>query len=215
MSTYKELVFLVLDELKIKIDDSHFTPEHIVAILNKYRAAIIKQKYGGQIKRPIPLNCYQTLNVEMNPTSKVSAFPLPTLIDINGLELSTDIDAVNVLNTFKITLVHPSRFKFLGHNRFLSTILYGTIWFDQHFKVLYSGTIPSTFMISALLENPLDIIHFNELTIDDPLDLEFPLDQASIAELTAFTLKELADIRVFPFKDKNDSKEDNLTGGKE
>lgn len=215
MSTYKDIVFLLLDELKIKIDDSHFTPEHIVAIINKYRAAIIKQKYGGQIKRPIPLACFQTLNIEMNSDTKISTLPVPKLIDINGIELSTDIDTVNVLNTFKITLVHPSRFKFLGHNRFLSTILYGALWYDNYFRVQYSGSIPSPFLLSGLLENPLEIIEFNELEIDDPLDLEFPLDQASIAEVMAFALKELADVRIFPFRDKNDAREDNLTGGKE
>ncbi|NCD07247.1 MAG: hypothetical protein EOL97_14125 [Spirochaetia bacterium] len=211
MSTYREIVYMVLDQAKMKVDDNHLEAEHIVAIINKYRASLLKNKYGGQVKKVIPPAYYQTLAVEVDPTTRKSLKRIPQLLDLDGMNLVTTIDAVNVLNTFKITLVSPDRFQYLGHNRYLSTILYGTVTLDNYLKVKYSGTIPSNFLISGLLENPMNIIEFNDLEISDPLDLEFPMDEGLMMDLMAATLKEVAGIRVFPEIDKNNAREENLT----
>ena len=210
MSTYREVIYMVLDQVKMKVDDNHLEPDHIVSIINKYRASLLKNKYGGQVKKVIPPAYYQTLTIEVDPNTKKSLRKLPKLLDIDGMNFTTSIDAVNVLNTFKITLVSPDRFQYLGHNRYLSTILYGTITLDNYFKVRYSGTIPSTFLISGLLENPMDIIEFSGLEIADPLDLEFPMDEGLMMDLMAATLKEVAGIRIFPEIDKNNAREELL-----
>ena len=44
MATYKELVYMCLDELKLKSDDSFIQQEHIIFLLDKYRAFILKQR---------------------------------------------------------------------------------------------------------------------------------------------------------------------------
>lgn len=46
MSTYRELVYLVLDELKLASDDSTFTEDHVVFLLNRYRTFLLKQRYS-------------------------------------------------------------------------------------------------------------------------------------------------------------------------
>ena len=53
MSTYRELVYLVLDELKGTSDDFTYTEEHIMFLLSNYRAFLLKQKYND-IKKQIP-----------------------------------------------------------------------------------------------------------------------------------------------------------------
>ena len=53
MSTYRQLTYMVLDELKLVSDDSHFTKEHIMSLLNWYRLFILKQRYSD-IKKQIP-----------------------------------------------------------------------------------------------------------------------------------------------------------------
>ena len=40
MRTYRQLIYLVLDELKLMSDDSSFTEDHIIFLLSKYRAFI-------------------------------------------------------------------------------------------------------------------------------------------------------------------------------
>lgn len=209
MNTYRELVYMILDELKMKTDDNSLEVEHIVAILDKYRAAIIRQRFGTTIKRFIPTAYYQLLEIDVDPTTKLSLKQLPNLIDLNSLELSTEITAPNVYNAFKITLVNSARFGFLGYNKFLSSILYATINRDNYLECKYTGTMPSRFYIYGILERPQAILDFNDDPIN-PLDIPFPLEATSIAELMAMALKEVADVRIFPFRDKNNAKEDEL-----
>jgi hypothetical protein len=42
MSKYKELVYMVLDSVKIVSDDSIINEDHVIFLLNKYRAFLIK-----------------------------------------------------------------------------------------------------------------------------------------------------------------------------
>jgi hypothetical protein len=42
MTTYRELVYMVLDELKAKSDDFYYTEDHIIFLLDKYRAFLLK-----------------------------------------------------------------------------------------------------------------------------------------------------------------------------
>jgi len=42
MSTFKEIVYLALEELKLTSDDSYYTEDHILFLLNKYRAFLLK-----------------------------------------------------------------------------------------------------------------------------------------------------------------------------
>ena len=53
MSTYKELTYMVLDELKLSSDDAQFTEDHVMFLLNKYRTFLLKQRYSD-IKKQIP-----------------------------------------------------------------------------------------------------------------------------------------------------------------
>ena len=64
MSTYRELVYLVLDELKGTSDDFTYTEEHIMFLLSKYRAFLLKQKYND-IKKQIPESNYQTICIDL------------------------------------------------------------------------------------------------------------------------------------------------------
>jgi hypothetical protein len=54
---YKELVYLVLDEMKLTNDDSVINENHIVFLASKYRNMILKQRYSD-IKKPIPESNY-------------------------------------------------------------------------------------------------------------------------------------------------------------
>ena len=60
MASYRELVYAVLDELKLSVDDSYFTEDHCIFLLNKYRGMILKQQYKD-VKKEIPESNFQTL----------------------------------------------------------------------------------------------------------------------------------------------------------
>ena len=53
MATFKELTYLVLDKLKLNSDDSSFSEEHVLFMLNTYRTFLLKQRYSD-IKKKMP-----------------------------------------------------------------------------------------------------------------------------------------------------------------
>jgi hypothetical protein len=75
MATYRELVYMVLDELKARSDDFYYTEDHIMFLLEKYRAFLLKQKY--RIPKSVVLN------------SNYSYIELPPPIALNTSILDT------------------------------------------------------------------------------------------------------------------------------
>jgi hypothetical protein len=65
MNTYSQVCYLVLDELKLTSDDSLYNEEHVIYLLNKYRAFLLKQKYSNDIKKTIPESNYQTISFDL------------------------------------------------------------------------------------------------------------------------------------------------------
>ena len=43
--TYREIVYMCLDTLKITSDDSIFNEDHILFLINRYRSILLQQKY--------------------------------------------------------------------------------------------------------------------------------------------------------------------------
>jgi hypothetical protein len=65
MATYRELVYMVLDELKARSDDFYYTEDHIMFLLDKYRAFLLKQKY--RIPKSVVLNSnYSYIELTVN-----------------------------------------------------------------------------------------------------------------------------------------------------
>lgn len=75
MSTYKELTYMVLDELKIVSDDSHFQEEHVLFLLDKYRAFLLAQRYKD-IRKEIPESNYQTICVDLKQVNAIDGTPV-------------------------------------------------------------------------------------------------------------------------------------------
>ena len=51
--TWREVIYMVLDELKGMSDDFTFTEDHIAFLLGNYRSFILKQRYYTDIKMAI------------------------------------------------------------------------------------------------------------------------------------------------------------------
>ena len=62
--TWRQLVYMVLDEIKLTSDDSIINENHVIFLLNKYRTFLLKQRYSD-IKKPIPESNYQTICLDL------------------------------------------------------------------------------------------------------------------------------------------------------
>lgn len=58
--TYAEVVYMILDELKLSSDDSYFNENHVLTLVDKYRAMILKQRYKD-IRKQVPYSNYQEI----------------------------------------------------------------------------------------------------------------------------------------------------------
>jgi hypothetical protein len=120
MRSYRELVFSVLDSVKIFSDDSVWETDHIVSILNKYRGLLFTQKYKGK-KVEIPFAYYQRLKVYFDDSSMNSGLlkstkQLPNILDTTNLYQYTFVHA-DGMNSFNMNFINPQRFKSVGYNK--------------------------------------------------------------------------------------------------
>lgn len=74
MSTYREVAYLILDEVKINSDDSYFEIEHVLFLMTKYRSLLLKQRYGD-IRKNISISNYQTICLDLEKTETIDSYP--------------------------------------------------------------------------------------------------------------------------------------------
>lgn len=225
MITYREAVFIVFDELKLSSDDSPWEVEHIIFLLNKYRAILTKQRYGGA-KKDVPLEYYQIwelgqLELPTNNTDVRRTFsfekPVPSILNLHGVLLETSISYHTapleenyttgyIENNIDVNFINPDRFKYLGYNKWLSSQPYATIGYDH--KLYISSTADflngKYFRIQGVFENPTDF----QDTTDGKLDMYFPVEQALVQPIIDLIVKELGNVLYLPKDGENNSSDD-------
>lgn len=218
MSTYRELVYLVLDELKLVSDDSSFTEDHVIYLLDRYRPFLLKQRYSD-VKKSIPDSNYQSICMDLSQVSTLAGEPCS-----NGNYLRSSVKVpipmqigspkVTPLDYYQgeITFIPRERMRYVGYNRFLPNIIYCSIGPDQYlyFKSLnpqhlYLEKVKFTGIFeSAQKASELDC----DTTTCDILDREFPIEESLVSPLVSLVLKELAGPAWKPADDSNNASDD-------
>lgn len=223
MSKYRELVYMVLDELKLSSDDSYFTEDHIIFLLGKYRTLLLKQRYSD-IKKPIPESNYQTICLNLVRVPPISGEPCE-----GGMYLRSDKKIPFVMKIGnprvypidyyqgEITYVSRDRMRYVGHNKFLQNIIYCSLGPDNYLyfksnnpQYLYLEEVRFT----GIFEDPMllhDLLCSGDAeSICDPIDNEFPLEDALIPPLIELVVKELTN-PIYSPKDENNNSKDDLS----
>lgn len=222
MTTYRELVFLVLDELKLSADDSYYTEEHVIFMLSKYRGLLLKQQYKD-VKKEIPESNFQTLCLDLIQVPAITGEPceggtylrskekIPFLIDIATPRVYTED-----FYQGNITYVSRERMRYVGYNRWLPNIIYASIGPDNY---LYFKSFNPQFLylekvrLTGIFENP-EIA--SELECDksnstcDILDMPFHLEEALIPQVVQLVVKELSGA-IYKPKDNTNNASDDLS----
>lgn len=226
MATYRELVYLTLDELKIQTDDSLFEPEHIVFLINKYRPMLLKQRYGD-VRKEIPDSNFQTIKMTLmdspNPASILNAsmhymktvYKVPAVMNMNGTPRIVTLSPPTDYWGGELTYVNKDRFKYIGYNKFLLNFVYGSLHPDGYLY-LKSANNPLLFslanvMITSIFENPIDANKYDYLAENiktDILDIECPLEANLVPALVKMVKEELAPTQYTPTDDINNAHED-------
>ena len=212
MRTYRELVYSVLDELKIFSDDSVWETDHIVSLLTKYRGLLFTQKYKGK-KVEIPFAWYQRLNVAF--TTKItgtniykSTKEVPPILDITDLWKYTFVSEGGMI-TNSMNFINPFKFKFTGFNKWIASQKYVTIDLDNYMYIKKSAVTTSQILYyDTILDNPIDADRFNDTNTLDTLDLEFPCEESLIQPIIDLCLKEISAINGIPRDATNNASDD-------
>ena len=222
MSTYKELVYMCLDELKLYSDDALYTEEHIMFLLGKYRTFLIKQRYSD-VKKQIPESNYQTICLDLIEVPAISGEPceggsylrskekIPFLMKIGNPRVYP-IDYYQG----EITYVSRDRMRYVGHNKYLQNIIYASLGPDNY---LYFKSINPQFLylekvrMTGIFEDPkaaseLQCPDESGDTVCDVLDREFPIEAALVPPLIELVVKELLGVEYRPDDKTNDAKDE-------
>lgn len=223
MTTYRELVNMVLDELKLVSDDSIFQPEHVLFLLDKFRSFILKQRYSD-IKKEIPESNFQTICVDLEqiPAYKdddcggngylKSTKKIPDMMTIGGQKIGTsDYFQGN------LTYVNRERFKYVGENKYLRNTIYGTIGPDSYLYMKSNN--PQAYHLCKVTLTGIfeDSAKASELSCEkeedgpcDVLDKNYPLEEALVPQVLELIVKELGGQK-YQAEDKQNDASDNLS----
>ena len=139
MATYREIVYLVLDEIKSSNGDSNITENHVIFLANQYRLFLIEQKKLKQGEASLSSANEQTLCIDLEKVDAIPGLEYCNDIYLRSIQeipeiVSEESVKVNLVDLFNImtSYVSKERFKYVGHNKYLRNIIYTTLGPDNH-----------------------------------------------------------------------------------
>lgn len=222
MSTYRELVYLVLDELKLTSDDALFNEEHVMFLLGKYRGLLLKQQYKD-IKKEIPESNYQTLCLDLIQVPAITGEPCEGGTYLRSKEKIPFLMPVATPRVYPedyyqgdITYVSRERMKYVGYNRWLPNIIYASIGPDNY---LYFKSFNPQYLylekarLTGIFEEPEKAAELEcnrDESTCDPMDMKFPLEESLIPQVVELVVRELSRPEYLP-EDKQNNADDGLS----
>lgn len=227
MAKYKEIVYMVLDELHQFSDDSNITEEHIIFLAGRYRSFLLKQRYLTDLKKEIPESNYQTLCLNLEKKEAIDGLPceggyyirtteeIPTTLPIGSVRLTT----TGSYYKSEITYVTRDRMKYVGNNPWMRNIIYASL--DPSGRIYMTSSNPQflyldggDLQVTGIFEDAEKASEYscdnNEDGKCDIMERDFPIEDALIAPLIELIVKELSTTVTAP-EDKNNDATDNLT----
>lgn len=201
-STYREVVFMIKDLLKLNSQESYFEEEHIIYLAHQQRMMLLKQRYND-IRKDIADVNFQTIVLNIAPytdnkwlkpgsnpilisTSGVNSTNptegdgrVPSIINVNSVP-STTTRVRDYATGELLTFVNFDRLHYTGYNKWLSKINYCAISTgqDNGKLIIKAGTVAedvpdiTKVMLTSLFENPLDAYLLQE-TVDQTNELDY------------------------------------------
>lgn len=214
---------MIMDFLKLSSDDSYYTPDHIIFMLNNYRAYVLTSKYekGGT---PADAN-YQTININFEEVDRIEGFScfgkylkskeeLPESLDV-GHPLFAGSDLFNG----DISIVSPQRFKYVGFNKWMKNITYATFEADH---VYMKSCNPTLYYLEKgiyrdIFNNPLEAAKLSENAVMgsdgelcNEMDVIFPLEDNLLPLVMQYVVKDISGGTYRP-KDSENNAQDDLS----
>lgn len=219
---YKDIVYMVLDEIKSTSDDAFFTEEHVLLLVNNYRNFILKQRYSD-IKKPIPESNYQTICLNLIQVPAIAGVPCEGGIFLRSKEkvpfmMKIGTPKVYPINYYlgEITYVSRERMRYVGYNKYLQNIIYASLGPDNYLYLQSSNPqylYLEKIRLTGIFEN---IESVSDLLCDDSgdsincdiMDKTFPIEDALVPPIIELVVKELLGAEYIKKDEENNAKDD-------
>lgn len=216
--TYREVIYIIMDLSKGLNDDTVISEEHIKFLVDKYRAALLAQKYKT-VKLEVAESNYQMLCADLEEIPAIDGLPceghhylrttkaLPKTMSIGN----TIVYPVDFYQGMHITFISRERMRYVGYNELLRNIIYCSLNPDG--KLYFKSNNPQfiyleRIKVSAVFEEASEA---SELSCDeecDPMDRRFPLEEALLPQLVDAVLKEVVGASWRPADSRNNANDD-------
>lgn len=221
MTTYRELVYSVLDSLKLVSDDSHFVEEHVLFLLDKYRSFILKRHYSD-IRKEIPSSNYQTICLDLEEAERVEGIPCVGSNYMKSTQKIPDMMTIGSMNVTAVdyfsgnfAYVSNERFKYVGYNSYLRNQIYATIA-PSNYLYMRSNNPQMYYLekvkVTGIFENASKAA---ELECDkeeegtcDVMDMRYPLEEGLIPTVVELIVKELGGQKYAASDSSNNANDD-------
>lgn len=219
---YKDIVYMVLDEIKSTSDDAFFTEEHVLLLVNNYRNFILKQRYSD-IKKPIPESNYQTICLNLIQVPAIAGVPCGGGTFLRSKEkvpfmMKIGTPKVYPINYYlgEITYVSRERMRYVGYNKYLQNIIYASLGPDNYLYLQSSNPqylYLEKIRLTGIFEN---IESVSDLLCDDSgdsincdiMDKTFPIEDALVPPIIELVVKELLSAEYIKKDEENNAKDD-------
>lgn len=213
MTTYKELVYMVLDEIKAKTDDFYYTEDHIIFLIDKYRAFLLKQKYktpksvvlnSNYMYIQIPNHIITDNKIFTNFKWEIISIGVPRVL-LYPIHPDQKEHALNYCTEERRYFLRQSQFlKNINYFYFLNNEL--VLDLGKSFFTTYKD-VETVIKVKAVFESPSKLYTYINPSID-VLEQDIPLEESLISPLLEMVVKDLTSAMFKPEDDINNGKDE-------
>lgn len=223
MTKFKEIIYMCLDLLKERSDDSYYTEEHIKFLALKYRSYLIERKYRKSRNTPFSQMKDENMQTICLPLEKAEVLPS----GCSGLWLKSKDKIPQTLNVAEpktytvndgllsmVTYISVERMPYVGYNKWLKHIIYAAKSSDDYLYLSGSDsqfTYLSSVKMDAVFADPEEALALSCEGDEKPCDImdaDFPLEESLIPSCIEMVVQEIAGPRFAPEDRENNAKDD-------
>ena len=219
--TLRALVFICMDEIKLHSDDSFYTEDHLVFLLNKYRSFVLKKELEKENKQLSSSNgqtiCLDLIEIrdENNPCGESmlrTEQKIPNLVN----DCKVSLYPVNYFEGDHIIYTTMERMRYTTYNKWTKNLIYAAKGPDDYLYLKSSN--PQYLYLEKLRMKAIfeDFESAAQYTCDedgeklqcDILDMKFPIENALVPIVTELVIKELLGVKYQPRDTHNNAADD-------
>ena len=219
MATLNKIIYDIREVLSQMSDDSDISNEYLAYQVNIARALLLEQKFSNR-QYAIPQKIRQTFKMDLELAegnelvSGISTVlrtkdPIQYPLEPYNFKSNMRINSGSYDDSY-FTLIDPSRFPYVGNNKWLQNQIYYTIGTD--FRLYFTSSNPAfktmeQIKLSMVCTNPEEAYPYT-LYYDSNVDFEhseYPFEENMITLLTDMIIKKLVVNLQSPEDKSNDS----------